>query len=137
MQNQTARRHGPVSKYLNDPALLQQIELMRARKVTREEAAHTLGFKSAGSLNSVLNRTGYSALVKGLTDGPKSTDHLFKSSKTPEQRATLDAAVARATGLNKAGKTTKTTVWEQDAKDLISYAGFCRLVKKAEEAQTA
>lgn len=133
MQNTTARRHGPVSKYLNDPALLHKIELIRTQKVTKEQAAENLGYGSVGTLNTVLHRTAYNLLVKGLPSAD--TSHQFKTKLTPEQLAARDAAVARATGMNKAGKTTKATVWEQDAKDLISYVGFCRLVKKAEEAK--
>lgn len=132
MQTQSetpTRRHGPVSKYANDPALLAQVELICEGKVTKEQAAANLGYKSLAVLNTILNRTGLNLRVKGVG---RNTDHLFKSNLTPDKKAALDNAIARATGLSKAGVTTKTTVWEQDAKDLISYVAFCRLVKKAE-----
>lgn len=128
---QTSRR---VSKYTNDPALLHQVDLICAQQATKEEAAAALGYKSVAVLNTILNRTGLNLRVKGVG---RNTDHLFKSTLTNEQHEALNAAVARAMGLRKGGAITKVKVWEQDAKDLISYVRFCALVKKAEEVAEA
>lgn len=121
------------SKYTNDPALNHQVDLICAGEATKESAAAALGFKNVAILNTVLARTGLNKRVKGAS----SKEHLFKSGLSDSQTEALKKAVGAAAGLRRNSVTNKKTVWERDARGIVSYVYFCNLVKGVESRQAA
>lgn len=130
------------SKYCTDERLIHQVELMCSGLTTKEKAAEAMGFKTVAILNTVLSRTGFNERLKAAgyktprgdsSDKPRGrTEHLYKSTLTPEQLSRLSEAVSKSVGLNKSSRLNKKSVWKSQAEDIVGYEYFCALVKKKE-----
>jgi len=114
------------SKHFSDPVLLEQLALLEAKKIGRQDAADAMGI-SLSAFNARLARTGLNKRLRDVRNYENSG--LYQ--RAPELQGDFEAAFTEARRLGSVKRAC-------DKYPSVSYQYLCRMVRKdREKSQSA